>query len=301
MQFPISNFQFPIFDRDGYHTPVSPPQRPGSEPPVIAALRDLRDSQPDLAPAIDLQTELAQVSRRIAARAPLPALASIETRQARIASGQRVLSFPDFRFEWSDVRLALRETARALEAVGAIAADDAVDIAGLVRGETSALERCVARWFNGDLEARPGEQTFTEGLHEVFDTALRPFLARAASAALTGLDLAAWERATCPACGSDPDFAVIGKDGRRNLSCHRCRTQWPWHAWACPRCNNAARETISSFASRDGFYRIYACGKCGRYLKAFDCRTATRPFMPEVDLIATLPLDAAAIGKGFTT
>lgn len=279
---------------------MPPPQRRASDPPAITALRELRESQPDLAPAIDLQIELAQISRRIGGRAPLPALAPLEARQTRIAAGERVLSFSDFRFEWSDVRLALRETARALEAAGGLAPDDSTAVAVLVRGETPALERRVARWFNGDTGERPGEQAFTEGLHEVFDAALRPFIARAASAAITGLDLAGWTRATCPACGGDPDFAVVAKDGKRHLSCHRCRTQWPWHAWACPRCDNADRETISSFASRDGFYRIYACGKCGRYLKAFDCRTATRPFLPEVDAIATLPLDAAAIGKGFS-
>ena len=278
---------------------MAAPQRPSTDPPVLAALRELRESQPELAPAIDLQIELAQIVRRISGRAPLPALAPFEARQARIAAGQRVLSFADFRFEWSDVRLALRETARALEAAGGLTRDDSAAVSALVRGETPALERCVARWFDGETQPASGQEAFTEGLHEVFDAALRPFLARAASAAITGLDLSAWTRATCPACGADPGFAVIAKDGRRHLSCHRCRTQWPWHAWACPRCENGDREAISSFASRDGFYRIYACGKCGRYLKAFDCRTATRPFLAEVDAIATLPLDAAAIGKGF--
>lgn len=286
--------------RLSYDCQVPPPQRPSSEPPVLAALRELSEAQPELAPAIDLQIELAQIVRRISSRAPLPALASFDARQARLAAGRRVLSFGDFRFEWSDVRLALRETARALEAAGGLTREDSATVSALVRGETHVLERCVARWFDADTDDRPGEHSFTEGLHEVFDAALRPFIARAASAAITGLDLTAWTRASCPACGSDADFAVIAKDGRRHLSCHRCRTQWPWHAWTCPRCDNEDRETISSFASRDGFYRIYACGKCRRYLKAFDCRTATRPFMAEVDAIATLPLDAAAIGKGFS-
>ncbi len=272
------------------------PQRTATEPPVVAALKELRAAQPDLAPAIDLQIELAQITRRVSARAPLPALAAHDDRQARLSQGRHVLAFPDFRFEWSDVRLALREVARALEAVGALSRDDLSAISALVRGETPALERCLRRWFGGEN----GEGEMSEGLVEVFDAAMRPFMARAASAALTGLDLAAWQRTICPACGADPDFAVVARDGRRHLSCHRCRTQWPSHAWACPRCENADQQTISSFASRDGFYRIYACGKCGRYLKAFDCRTATRPFLAEVDLIATLPLDAAAIGKGFS-
>ncbi|HUF22569.1 MAG TPA: formate dehydrogenase accessory protein FdhE [Vicinamibacterales bacterium] len=271
------------------------PRRTASETPAVAALRELKAAQPELAPAADLQIELAQIMRRLSARAPLPALAPTDVRQARLTEGVRILSFPDFRFDWSDVRLALREVARALEAVGALPAEDEAAVSALVRGETAALERCLARWFNGENGA-----DVSEGFLEVCDTAMRPFMARAALAALTGLDLAAWNRTICPACGAEADFAVIAKDGRRHLSCHRCRTQWPWHAWACPRCENADQQTISSFASRDGHYRIYACGKCGRYLKAFDCRTAPRPFLAEVDLIATLPLDAAAIAKGFT-
>jgi len=38
---------------------------------------------------------------------------------------------------------------------------------------------------------------------------------------------------------------------------------------------------------------------CRRYLKAYDGRHATRPVMVAVDSIATLPLDAAAIQRGY--
>ena len=269
----------------------------------MAALKELVAAQPELAPAADLQMELAQITRRVSARAPLPFLASPEARQAAVSGGTRVLTFTDFRFDWSAVRLAVREVARALEAVGGLQKDEAASVERLVRGDTPALERCLSLWFN-ERDDVPSQKTIDagmpEGLHEVLYTAMRPFMARAASAALSGLDLTSWARPCCPACGAEPDFAVIARDGRRSLCCHRCRTQWPWHAWACPRCENDDRETISSFASRDGLYRIYACGKCMRYVKAFDARHAPRPFLAEVDQIATLPLDAAAITKGFS-
>jgi formate dehydrogenase maturation protein FdhE len=67
----------------------------------------------------------------------------------------------------------------------------------------------------------------------------------------------------------------------------------------CPFCENANRDRITSFASRDGQYRIYACDECERYLKAFDARHASRAVMPIVDAVATLPLDAAAMQKGY--
>lgn len=275
------------------------PERPTrAETPLILALRDLKEHQPDLAVAADLQIELAQVTRRLSARAPLPALASHADRQGRLAAGRHVIAYADFRFDWSDVRLAIREVCRALVAVGALGSDDAARAGELVRGETAALERSLESWFNGGGAA--GEGNLSDGLRELLDTAMRPFMARAAAAAMTGLELATWQRPVCPACGAEPDMALIARDGQRHLCCHRCRTQWPWHAWACPRCENADRAAISSFASRDGLYRIYACGRCQRYIKAFDCRSAPRAFFPEVDLIATLPLDAAAVQKGFS-
>src|SRR5688572_6359392 len=98
--------------------------------------------------------------RRVSARAPLPALASADLRQARIAQGQRVLSFADFRFEWSAVRLALREVARAVESVGGLSPEEARTVEGLVRGETPQLERCLQRWFDGSESgeaSKPGE------------------------------------------------------------------------------------------------------------------------------------------------
>lgn len=283
------------------------PQRTPTETPVVAALREIVAAHPELAPAAELQIEFTQITRRVSARAPLPFLAPPPERQTRIDAGSRVLSFADFRFDWSAVRLAVREVARALEAAGALPREEGASVERLVRGDTAALERCLALWFDERLDApappdapAPAAAHVDDGLHEVLDTAMRPFLARAAAAALTGIDLASWGKPCCPACGAEPDFAVITRDGKRNLCCHRCRTLWAWHAWACPRCENDDRATISSFASREGLYRIYACGKCMRYVKAFDGRNAPRPFLADVDLIATLPLDAAAMQKGFS-
>ena len=41
------------------------------------------------------------------------------------------------------------------------------------------------------------------------------------------------------------------------------------------------------------------CDVCRKYLKAYDARNASRPVMVSVDTIATLPLDAAAMQKGY--
>ena len=46
-------------------------------------------------------------------------------------------------------------------------------------------------------------------------------------------------------------------------------------------------------------YRLCACDGCRRYLKAYNAKGASRPVMPVVDTIATLPLDAAAVQHGY--
>ena len=78
-------------------------------------------------------------------------------------------------------------------------------------------------------------------------------------------DLAAWNRGTCPLCGGEPDLAVITAAADRLLICGRCAARWRFDQLTCPFCLNADRSRITSFASRDGQYRLYACDVCERY------------------------------------
>ena len=135
-------------------------------------------------------------------------------------------------------------------------------------------------------------------LDQVLVLALRPFLARCAEA-LMQRDLSAWTHGHCPFCGWEPDFAVIMPSADRRLICGRCIGQWAFGSLTCPFCANADRALITSFATRDARYRVYACDVCRRYLKAYDGRHANRPIMVAVDSIATLPLDAAAMQRGY--
>ena len=93
---------------------------------------------------------------------------------------------------------------------------------------------------------------------------------------------------------------VITPAADRRLICGRCLAQWPFPPLTCPFCSNDDRTLVTSFATRDGRYRVYACDVCRRYLKAYDGRHASRPVLVMVDTIATLPLDAAAIQRGYS-
>ena len=137
------------------------------------------------------------------------------------------------------------------------------------------------------------------GLETVFQQAMRPVLTRCADAILAKTDLAGWRHHICPLCGGEPDLAVITPAAERLLICSRCAARWRFDQIACPFCLNDDRTRITSLASRDGQYRLSCCDSCHRYIKAFDARRARRPVMPAVDGVATLPLDAAAIQRGY--
>jgi formate dehydrogenase maturation protein FdhE len=266
----------------------------------VKELRELRDAQPDLAAAADMQIELLGAQRRIQSRVPVPS-ASFERRKPDNAGRQPVLQFKDIPIDWSDFRLMLRQTADILRRFETLDAADYDRLQALTRD--AQVEAIVRAWYesatvSGRRHQDPASHE-REMLDQVMLLSMRPFLARCAEALLPRLELTDWRQPHCPLCGGEPEFAFINPAAERLLICSRCTGQWRFDAITCPFCENNDRSRITSFTSRDGRYRIYACDECHRYLKAFDGRDGSRPALLAVDSIATLPLDAAAIQRGY--
>jgi FdhE protein len=283
-----------------------PVRAPRADPRDVVELKQLKVDQPDLADAVDMQLALVDMQRRVQSRVPLPWI-QVDAAWARAQqeAGRPLVRFADIPLEWTDFRLTFRQTADILRRYDIIDAQEQDSIVTLGR-EANTLEPIVRRWY----AASSGVDGPTDGdrlppgapasLEQVLVLALRPFLARCAESLVQRTDLAPWQRGHCPFCGWEPDFAVIAPTAERHLICGRCLAQWPFAPLTCPFCGNDERSRITSFASRDGRYRVYACDVCRRYLKAYDARHAARPVMVAVDAIATLPLDAAAMQRGYT-
>jgi hypothetical protein len=282
------------------------PRPARQEPREIAALRALRAEHPELADAVDVQIELVTHQRRMLTRVPTPVgTLSLASATARLARGERLVDFDAVPVDWAGARQAVRYTADVLHRHNCIDASDHGAITALVRDALS-FESLLRKWY-----AESGvEPAHREGLaahridypgvlDQVFALAMRPFLARSAEVLSQGVDLTAWQRPFCPLCGAEPEFSAILADESRLLTCGRCETRWPWLAIGCPWCGNTDRAQLPTFTSPDRRYRVYACGGCRRYLKAFDTRGATRPMLPILDTIVTLPLDAAVMQQGF--
>jgi hypothetical protein len=282
--------------------PVRPPR---AEPREVGELKQLRLAQPELATAIDMQIELVKTQRRVQARVPLPWIQPDPAwLAAQQAAGRPAVRFGDIPLEWTDFRLAFRQTADILHRYDAIDRAEHQQILALGR-DGNTLEPVVTEWYQATSHVeetptpeRPSDAA-TPNLDQVLLLALRPFLARCAEALLQRADFSGWRHGHCPFCGWEPDFAVITPAADRRLICGRCLAQWAFESLACPFCANDDRALITSFASRDGRYRVSACDVCKRYLKAYDARNTTRPVLVAVDTIATLPLDAAAMQRGY--
>jgi len=285
--------------------PDRPPRPPRAEPREVAELKQLKTAQPELAAAIDMQIALVDMLRRVQARVPLPWIqpdADWLSRQQ--AAGRPLVRFEDIPLDWTDFRLTFRQTADILRRFDELEPPAHGKIMALAR-DGNSLEPLVKQWYvatsgvdGGDARNRAPDGA-PSGLDHVLLLAMRPFLARCAEVLMQRSDLASWSHGHCPVCGWEPELAVVTPSGGRRLICGRCLGQWAFGAFTCPFCSNDNRALVTSFATRDGRYRVYACDVCRRYLKAYDARNASRPVMLSVDSIATLPLDAAAIQKGY--
>jgi FdhE protein len=269
---------------------VSGPPSSGSRalPRDIYELKALADKNPSLGAAASLQVDLIESVRRVQGRLTTPWIdASADALNARLANGQPLLDFAQIGFDWNDVRLLVRQVTDVLRRHEVIDAATAAALHAVGRSPT--LPDVMRGWF----EQQPALDI--EMLGEVLGWSARPYLQRTAEVLQQRVSLDRWGRRICPVCAAEPEFSVITTSGDRQMVCGRCHVRWAFNPIACPFCGNDDRTRIKSMATPDGWYRVMICSPCGRYIKALDTRKSSRPLLPYVDLIATLPLDAAVM------
>jgi len=281
-------------------------------------LRAVKARHPELASAVDMHIELLELHRRIQGRVPLPPL-EIDANifQQHQMEGRPLLRFEQIPLDLTDFRLMVRQTADVLHRFDALDASEFQLVHNLGRGDQ--LLEVAGQWYRRVAE-RPAAATApmaagglpvaggatpasepAEIVGHVLALALRPFLSRCAEVLQRRPELAGWAHAHCALCGGEPDLATLDAQGDRHLVCGRCQLQWRFDSIACPFCANADRSRITSFGTSDGLYRVYGCDACRRYVKAVDTRRAGRPLMPVLDAVAMLPLDAAAMQRGYVS
>jgi len=110
-------------------------------------------------------------------------------------------------------------------------------------------------------------------------------------------------RGSCPVCGNQPRFSMLGKDeGTRRLLCGMCETAWRFKRIGCPFCGNEEQSGLRYFFvdGDETSYKVEVCTACKRYLKQVDLRKLAGESVTPVDLdVASARLDLLARREGY--
>jgi FdhE protein len=130
--------------------------------------------------------------------------------------------------------------------------------------------------------------------------ALKPSLDTLKESVIERIQKDSWNYGYCPLCGSYPDMAYLGEQGRRFLHCKLCGYKWHYPRLRCPFCENNEPKELGYFVSEEeeGF-RVDFCKKCNRYIKTLDMRVIDSPAPLELENLITLHLDMLAHEQGF--
>jgi FdhE protein len=130
--------------------------------------------------------------------------------------------------------------------------------------------------------------------------ALKPSLNTLKESAGERIEKDGWNYGYCPLCGSYPDMAYLGDQGKRFLHCELCGYEWYYPRLKCPFCENDQPKKLGYFVSEEeeGF-RVDFCKKCNCYIKTLDMRVIEQPAPLELENLITLHLDMLAHEQGF--
>jgi hypothetical protein len=169
-----------------------PPRPQRADSREVAELKLLKTTQPELAPAVDMQLALVDMQRRVQGRVPLPWIdVDPEWLKAQQAAGKSLVRFKDIPLDWTDFRLTFRQTADILFRFEALERPDYDAIVAIGR-DGNAIEPLVKSWYERtsghDTSAAP-TATAPAAIDQVLILAMRPFLARCAEALTERIDV----------------------------------------------------------------------------------------------------------------
>jgi FdhE protein len=107
----------------------------------------------------------------------------------------------------------------------------------------------------------------------------------------------------CPFCGAHPLVAILRPEGdgaKRSLLCNLCFTEWDFRRILCPHCGEEDKDKLPVYTAEEfPHIRVEACDTCRSYIKSVDL-TRNGLAVPEVDELASIPLDLWAAENGYS-
>lgn len=269
---------------------------------VLHALVAAREEHPELAGLLEFYSELYEVAFQAKAEVSQPEVRDDLAMRWRLEGGIPQLAFSQLGLEEGPFSVLVHEIGEVLLRYNpgwdfdwdAWAPDRLLGLAREVFETWDTLTSPKPEAEEGEEERlQPGHATAL-----AVGFALAPHLQRAVEEIGPLLDLSLWTHGHCPICGGAPNLGLLdAEDGARKLLCSRCNFQWGYPRLGCPLCGTSEKQTY--YPSEDGFYRLYVCPQCGRYVKTVDLREARREVVPVVERLLTVGMDLAAQEEGF--
>jgi len=111
--------------------------------------------------------------------------------------------------------------------------------------------------------------------------------------------LGAWNHGYCPSCGSWPAVAEVA-GGHRTLRCSFCACAWELRTYACIYCQESGEGFVTAAPDAERKdRRIEVCAACGGYLKTIDVPELSPFPLQSISDIETTDLDVAAMEHGY--
>jgi hypothetical protein len=111
-----------------------------------------------------------------------------------------------------------------------------------------------------------------------------------------------WPHGYCPTCGSRPLLAELrGLQQTRYLRCGLCAADWEFPRLQCPDCGTRDHRVLGflSVEGQESRFRCATCDGCRGYVKTVQSLDRLSALKLLVYDVATLPLDVAAVERGY--
>jgi FdhE protein len=273
---------------------------PRTDQELLAALREAREQNPELAETVDLHEEVVDARSR---HQVSPPEIDADEEEVNTLLDQRVPLLQRWELDWdpeafSTLAAQICETG-ARHRKELAAGFEEVD--SLLTEDPEQRLNIVSTYLK---EGRVGPEELADETRDlllfVLINSLHPFQWARASVLTPLIEDQRWYQRQCPVCEGEPDFGYLEETvGGLRLLCSRCDTVWTYKRGECTFCGNTDKETFAYYLSDDDVYRLYVCDECKRYLKVLDGRkTPVEPILP-MQRIVTVGMDVAARQEGY--
>jgi FdhE protein len=277
---------------------------------------DLRQTRPDLAPAVELQQRLLAIV--------LSAAQSLEPgRLPRLSLPPKYLAaklgrgVPIFAGEPIPVPVGLLK-ASLLNLCDALAAGGAGDSADHIKAAIAANTMDAGSLLTASL-SRDQQAIRTGAVHRglapdlvwlLAELAASPFAHALQVALLSPREAAAggaladasraWNHGYCAVCGSWPALAEVA-DGHRVLRCSFCAAGWELNDYCCIYCGEHGEPFVTAAPDEERKdRRVEICGACQGYLKTIDVGELSPFPLVAITDMESMDLDLAAMEHGYS-